>query len=69
MDTLILSQELAGTQTIMELAVHTFGIQGMCLILILIFVCVFNHWYNSFDLIELLLNCYAISLGLDGWLV
>ena len=67
MDTLILSRELAGTQTIMELAARTFGIQGMCLILILIFVGGFNHNQLYASIMALIyLNCYVISTGLDG---
>ena len=62
MDILILSQELAGTQTIMELAVHTFGIQGMCSILLRLFAHAF------FFIVKLQLNFY-IHFFRFGWVV
>ena len=64
MDILILSQEPAGTQIIMELAVHTFGIQGMYSILLRLFVHVFDHFY----IVKLLLNFY-IHFFRFGWVV
>ena len=63
MDILILSQELAETQTIMELAVRTFGIQGMYSILSRLFVHV-----SCFYIVKLLLNFY-IHFFRFGWVV
>ena len=64
MDILILSQEPAGTQIIMELAVHTFGIQGMYSMLLQLFVYVFYSFY----VVKLSLNFY-IHFSRFGWVV
>ena len=66
MGILILSQELAGTQTIMEQAVHTFGIQGMYSILVRLFVHVFSKivYLNCWVVIKFYINFIRF-----GWVV